>query len=82
MQAFAKPCYKTNTNLYELLLTDVSQQGSMTGCLSLAQICNLFLSDSVSYCFAVQKNDMYFKHQETRSGKTKALYEPLKLWWL
>jgi len=72
MQAFAKPCHKTNKNLYELLLTDVSQQGSMPGCSSPAQICNLFLSDLVSHCSAVQKNYIYFKHHETRLGKTKA----------
>lgn len=71
-QAFAKPCYKTNTNLYELLLTDVSQHGSMPGCSSSAQICNLLLSDLVYHCSTVQKNYIDFKHQETRSGKTKA----------
>lgn len=54
----------------------------MTGCSSPAQICNLFLSHSVPYSLAVEKNDMYFKQQETRSGKTEALYESLKLWWL
>lgn len=64
MQAFEKTCYKTNKNLYELLLTDVSQQGSMPGCSSPAQICNLLLSDLVSYCSSVQKNYIYFKHQD------------------
>lgn len=82
VRACAKLCYKTKKNLYELLLTDVSQQGSMPGCSSPAEICNLFLSDLVSYCSAVQKNYIYFKHQETRPHKTKALYASLKLRWL